>query len=102
MVNKMTAENYKELTGRGLPVIIDFYADWCGPCRMMAPTFHSLAEEYEGKAVFAKVNVDEESELARTFRIVSIPTVVVVKDNTVMKTMVGMQSRERLVSAIGV
>ncbi len=102
MVNKMTAENFNELTGRGLPVIIDFYADWCGPCRMMAPTFHSLAEDYEGKAIFAKVNVDEEPDLARRFRVVSIPTLVVMKDNTVLNTMVGMQSRERLVSAIGV
>ena len=72
-----------------IPVLIDFWAPWCGPCRMMGPIIEQLAEEYEGKAKVGKVNVDEEGELSQAFGVMSIPTIVLVKDGKVVKQAVG-------------
>ena len=72
-----------------IPVLIDFWAPWCGPCRMMGPIIEQLAEEYEGKAKVGKVNVDEEGELSQPFGVMSIPTIVLVKDGKVVKQAVG-------------
>ena len=71
-VNKTTFE--REVLQSSLPVLVDFYADWCGPCQMMAPVIHQLAEEYEGKVKMVKVNVDQAQELAMSFGVSSIPT----------------------------
>ena len=72
-----------------IPVLIDFWAPWCGPCRMMGPIIEQLAEEYEGKAKVGKVNVDEEGELSQAFGVMSIPSIVLVKDGKVVKQAVG-------------
>lgn len=72
-----------------IPVLIDFWAPWCRPCRMMGPIIEQLADEYEGKAKVGKVNVDEESELSQAFGVMSIPTIVLVKDGKVVKQVVG-------------
>lgn len=72
-----------------IPVLIDFWAPWCGPCRMMGPTIEQLVEEYEGKAKVGKVNVDEEGELSQAFGVMSIPTIVLVKDGKIVKQAVG-------------
>ncbi len=70
-------------------LVVDFYADWCGPCRMLAPVMETLAEDFEGKAQFVKINVDDNPELARRFSIMSIPCVMVFKGGTIAGKNVG-------------
>lgn len=87
---KITRENFEnEVMKSDIPVLIDFWAPWCGPCRMMGPIIEQLAEEYEGKAKVGKVNVDEEGELSQAFGVMSIPSIVLVKDGKVVKQAVG-------------
>ena len=87
---KITRENFEnEVMKSNSPVLIDFWAPWCGPCRMMGPIIEQLAEEYEGKAKVGKVNVDEEGELSQAFGVMSIPTIVLVKDGKVVRQAVG-------------
>ena len=87
---KITRENFEnEVMKPNIPVLIDFWAPWCGPCRMMGPIIEQLAEEYEGKAKVGKVNVDEEGELSQAFGVMSIPTIVLVKDGKVVRQAVG-------------
>lgn len=87
---KITRENFEnEGMKSDIPVLIDFWAPWCGPCRMMGPIIEQLAEEYEGKAKVGKVNVDEEGELSQAFGVMSIPTIVLVKDGKIVKQAVG-------------
>ena len=91
---KITRENFEnEVMKSNIPVLIDFWAPWCGPCRMMGPIIEQLAEEYEGKAKVGKVNVDEEGELSQAFGVMSIPTIVLVKDGKVVKQAVGARSK---------
>lgn len=87
---KITRENFEnEVMKSNIPVLIDFWAPWCGPCRMMGLIIEQLAEEYEGKAKVGKVNVDEEGELSQAFGVMSIPTIVLVKDGKVVRQAVG-------------
>ena len=71
--------------------LVDFWADWCGPCRMLAPLVDQLADQYDGKVLVGKVNVDEEPELARRFGVMSIPTVVVLKNGQEVERLVGVR-----------
>jgi len=77
-----------------IPVVIDFYADWCGPCRAVAPIIDKLAEEYRGKMVFMKLNVDENSKVADRYEIVSIPTLLVFSKGKATKKIVGARKIE--------
>ena len=78
------------------PVFLDFWADWCGPCKMLGPTFERLAEQYGGQVTFAKVNVDDAPDIANKFGIRSIPTLVLLKDGNVVEKVVGMRSEQEL------
>ena len=79
----------QEVLESEVPVLVDFYADWCGPCKMMAPVVEKLAEKYEGKVKVGKVNSDDEPELAQMFQVMSIPNFVIIKDGKVVDRVIG-------------
>jgi thioredoxin 1 len=86
----LTKENFDEIiNGTDKPVLVDFWASWCGPCRSVAPLIDELAKEYDGKAVVGKVNVDEQGELSAKFRIMSIPTIMLFKGGQAVDKIVG-------------
>lgn len=96
-VLKITSENYEEeVLNSKEKVLIDFYADWCGPCKMMAPVVEEVAEELEGKIKVGKVNVDENQDLAMEYGVMSIPTLVVIENGKAVKTLVGFRSKQEL------
>ena len=91
----LTKDNFKtEVMDSTLPVMIDFWASWCGPCRMLSPVIDEIADENPGKVKVCKVNVDDEQELASKFEVFSIPTVVVIKNGKVTATSVGVRPKE--------
>lgn len=97
----ITKDNFEqEVINSDKPVLIDFWAPWCGPCRMVGPTIEQVAEEVTGKARVGKVNVDEQPELAQVFNVMSIPTLVVIKNGKVEHSVVGVQSKNTLLSMI--
>lgn len=101
MAFTFTDANVNEIIASGKPVVIDFWGTYCGPCLAMAPTIDALAQEYEGRVVIGKYNIEEESDLAMQYRIMSIPTILFFKDGKKTSLrLVGGQSREAIVEKI--
>ena len=100
-VLNVTSENYEsEVLKSEKTVLIDFYADWCGPCKMMSPVIDEIAEEMKENVKVGKVNVDENQDLAMEYGVMSIPTIVVLKNGEVQKTFVGVTDKEEIKQAI--
>ena len=98
---QITKANYEqEVLKSDVPVLLDFWATWCGPCKMIAPIVAEIAEEYAGKLKVGKVNVDDEIELAREFKIASIPTLVLIKDGKVAATSVGYRPKSEIIALL--
>lgn len=98
---KFTKENFEELVlNADKPVLVDFWATWCMPCRMLSPTIEEIAEDAEGRAYVGKVNVDEEGELAMKYGVRSIPTLIFFRDGKEVNRMVGVQDKEDIEAAL--
>lgn len=95
----LTKDTFEQVVGDGV-TLVDFWAEWCGPCRMMGPVLDQLADEYEGKVTIGKVDVDSEADLAAKYQVSSIPTLLVMKDGEVAKRFVGVTPKGDLAAAI--
>jgi len=102
MALKITKASFqKEVIESEVPVLLDFWAPWCGPCKMIGPIIDELATEVEGKAKVGKINVDEEGELAAKFNVMSIPTLLIMKNGKVVSTSVGAKNKAQLLQMLG-
>lgn len=93
----ITRDNFEtEVINSDKPVLLDFWATWCAPCRMIAPTIEALADEMNDKIKVGKINVDEQQELAAAFKVMSIPTITMTRGNTVIMQSIGVKSKDAL------
>jgi thioredoxin 1 len=92
----ITKENFESLKNGGQPLVVDFWATWCGPCRMVGPIISELAEQYDGKVVVGKCDVEENEDLAVEFGIRNIPTILFFKDGQVVDKLVGAQAKDKI------
>ena len=101
MAMQFTVENFeKEVLGSDVPVLVDFWAEWCGPCRMLAPVIESLAGKAGGAYKVGKVNVDEQQELAAAFNVMSIPTLIVLDKGQVVNQSVGVRPKKQILTML--
>ena len=97
-----TSENFEEeVLKSDVPVLVDMFATWCGPCKMMAPIVAQLAEEYKGSVKVGKLDIDQNVDIVAQYKIMSVPTFLVIKGGEVVKKLIGAVSKEELVEAIG-
>jgi thioredoxin 1 len=97
----LSNQNFEEeVLKSNLPVLVDFYATWCGPCNMIAPAISKIAEEYKGKVKVGKLNVDEENELAIKYQIQNIPTLILFKNGKPANTLIGLNSKSEIENMI--
>ena len=96
----ITSENFASLKKGDLPLVVDFWATWCGPCRMMAPIIEELAKDYDGKVVIGKCDVEENEELATEYGIRNIPTILFFKQGEVVEKVVGFQQKPKIQEVI--
>lgn len=98
---QITKNNFEEeVMNSSQPVLLDFWASWCGPCRMVAPAVEEISEEVKGRAKVGKINIDEESELASSFRVLSIPTLMVIKNGKIAATAVGARPKKDILKML--
>ena len=95
MALQITDANFEELLGTGTPMVLDFWAEWCGPCRMVSPIIDELAQEYEGRVTIGKMNVDENDDVVGRFGIRNIPTVIFFKNGEMVDKIVGATSKDK-------
>lgn len=101
MAITITGENFdKEVLSGSVPVLVDFWAVWCGPCKMLTPVIDELYGEYNGKAKICKVNVDENQDLAAKYNVMSIPTVIIFKDGKIAEQFIGVQPKSVYTDAL--
>lgn len=97
---ELTDAEFESTTNSGQPVLVDFWAPWCGPCKMLTPVIEQIADEYAGKATVCKINTDEHRDAAMQHSISAIPTIILFKSGEVLKKWVGMTSKDDLTEAI--
>ena len=98
---ELTTENFEEkVLQSNIPVAVDFWAEWCMPCRMFAPVFEEISEELAGKAVFGKINVDEQPDLAQKYKVMTIPTVLLFKGGEPVDKSVGGMTKDELIEFV--
>jgi thioredoxin 1 len=100
MALQVTDANFEELVNSGKPMVLDFWAEWCGPCRMVAPIIDELATEYEGRVTIGKMDVDENNDVVAQFGVRNIPTVLFFKDGQVVDKQVGAAPKATFVAKI--
>ena len=89
--------DFKQFIGESkIPVMVDYWADWCGPCKMIAPVVEEVAKEFEGKVQFAKLNVDENQNVAASLKVISIPTLILFKDGNELERSIGYKTKDEL------
>lgn len=100
MAKEIRDNNYEEVEALNLPIVMDFWAQWCGPCKTLTPVIDQLAEEFDGRAVIGKVDVDDNADLVEKFAIRSVPTVLFVKDGKVVDKAVGAVPKNELLTKL--
>ncbi len=100
-IKTLTDQNFQdEVKNSQTPVLVDFWAEWCAPCRMIAPVLDEIAEEYDGKVTIGKINVDQNRSVAAQYGVMSIPTLILFKNGEMVEQLVGAQPKENLVKVI--